>query len=236
VRTASDPNSAITSKTRPLKVSFHFLNSSDLHLTVFGVALHFVTKFCCDCTVCSGDFDLQSFFPGKIFKEPEPSVKPKRVAKRNPDGTVTKPRPVADRALLRHLLVTWRSRTHQNDPLSAIMPVSWIMDDKQMKQLIAADRSLFKSSTAMGQILGKTSAWSEKYAKEIYNIIHLYDHPPVIPPLIIPPPSSRKRKAPELEEPTVHHCLVVRIPPRAPFQDKSNVIHETVIHQCGILL
>jgi hypothetical protein len=179
------------------------------------LATVYVTCFCCDRH--DDDFDLQSFFPGPVLTGQESVAKPKK-----PKKPHVKRRQMQERPALETILAIWWSQSHKSDPLNAIMPASWIMDDTQITTLSAVHPSLLSSAADVTQVLGKSTDWLEKYSEQIHKIIDKYDHPTV-------QESSRKHKmpprssTPDRVEQAALPRLVIRIPACPPLMDRVNL-------------
>ena len=138
-------------------------------------ACAFVTDFCCDRD--SDEFELEAFFPGKFLKESDTKGKKTRKGGQN--------RPVIQRAPLEKLLQDWRRQVNQNDPLRAVRPASWILEDAQITILATISPARLNEAQDITNALNESEEWSSKWAEQIFNIISTY----------VPVPVSKKRKA-----------------------------------------
>ena len=69
--------------------------------------------------------------------------------------------PVKQHPHLQELILAWQSVTYRDNPLQAIMPITWIMTDAQIKIIVDAKPTKISSSLAVTQLLGKTTGWAE---------------------------------------------------------------------------
>jgi len=154
------------------------------------LALHFTTDFCCDRH--GNGFDLSKYVSSPVYAGPEPKVR--KPPQRKPRG-----RPVKERPPLHLLIRAWRARINQSDPLGAICPPRWILDDSKIKTLAAALPSAIRIPSDIVDLLESSTEWSNKYAASLFDVIQLYN--------TSAPHLLKKRP---------------RTPPRAPLVDKAN--------------
>jgi hypothetical protein len=98
-----------------------------------------------------------------------PPAKEKRRSKK-------KVRPLKDRGVLKIRLLSWRAETHEHDPLAAVRPPSFILDEKGIKTLAAIHPTEIRNTTQVVQALGETEEWDREWSKKILTIIQTYDN------------------------------------------------------------
>lgn len=87
-----------------------------------------------------------------------------------------KVRPVKERAALKLRLLSWRAETHKRDPLAAVRPPTFILDDIGIKNLAKVYPTEIRNPTQLVQVLDETEEWDQEWSKEIIAIIQAYDN------------------------------------------------------------
>jgi len=160
----------------PLLITFIYLFS----------ALAFM-EWCCSGHPGSG-FHIRKYFRGrflyqdsttlKLFygdvdesdrEEILPPAKKKRPSKK-------KVRPLKERGDLKLCLLSWRTETHEHDPLAAVRPPSFILDDKGIKTLATMHLTEIRNTTQVVQALGESEEWDQEWSKKILTVIQTYDN------------------------------------------------------------
>jgi hypothetical protein len=104
------------------------------------------------------------------------------------------------RGPLQTLIHAWRDEAHRTDPLRAIRPASWIIDDAKIKTLSIILPARIQIPSDIAQLIGETKEWSSEWALKLFDVIHSFDNPPDnwTPPSTVPTAASdeppRKRK------------------------------------------
>ena len=98
-----------------------------------------------------------------------PPAKEKRRSK-------NKVRPSKDRGVLKLRLLSWRTEIHKHDPLAAVRPPTFILDDKGIKTLATIHPTEIRNTTQVVQALNETEEWDQEWSKEIVAIIQAYDN------------------------------------------------------------
>lgn len=70
----------------------------------------------------------------------------------------------------------WRNEAHKHDPLAAVRPPTFILDDKGIKTLARIYPTEIRNTTQVVQALEETEEWDQEWSKEIIAIIQAYDN------------------------------------------------------------
>lgn len=149
-------------------------------------ALSYTTLFCCDRHPGSG-FQIRRYFSGRLlYQDPqtldifyggadEPDRQkivqpPKAKRKRTP-----KSRPIPDRDELAAQLLVWRLNASTTDPLAAVRPISFIIDDKGILALAKLHPNDINDRRKIVTTLNETVEWDEEWSQKILNVIQKYD-------------------------------------------------------------
>ncbi len=147
-------------------------------------ALLFTTPWCCSRD--SGPGFLRHFFAGLFFYKdaetgdlyyntpddsPDTRIKV-QVPQKEKRKAQDKHRTPDERRSLISRLLAWRHDAHTRDPLAAITPPTFIIDDASIT--ILAKQNI----TSYGQIttvLDQTLEWEDEWSKDIFNVIRQFD-------------------------------------------------------------
>jgi hypothetical protein len=188
-----------------------------------NIAFSFVTPCCCD--RCE-QFDFSQYFLGDIYtgnepKQPKASIPP-----------ALKNRPMKQRGPLQILLRSWRSKTHKLDPLRAIRPQTWIIDDEKIRKLSSVLPNRIQIPSDIARLLGETEEWSVEWSFPIFAVVRQYDNPDLYTCPASPTPSTTSSTSEDDEPPAKRQktCttqvppppLTIRIPPRSTLADLTN--------------
>ena len=167
-RPASVAFMPIISMINPLKVLI--FSALFLLLTVFPLALHFKTPFCCD-RRHDDDFSLEAELPGFLYTGAI-DITPVQIKAQE------RYRPTWERPALDELLIAWVENEVRQDRL--LRPAYHILSLAQRDTLQRTIYSSITSPSAIAQILDETPEWEEEWAAKIYKII--CDYQPVRTP------------------------------------------------------
>jgi hypothetical protein len=127
--------------------------------------------FCCDrCQT----FPFSAYFLGDIYTGGKgPKINKTKAT------MVYKNRPVKQRIPLQILIRTWRAEAHRIDPLRTLRPASWIIDDAKIKKLATLLPTRIRTPSDITALLNEGVEWSSEWSLKLFNVVHLFDHPPV---------------------------------------------------------
>jgi len=147
-------------------------------------ALLFTTPWCCSRD--SGPGFLRHFFAGLFFYQdaktrdlyyntpddsPDTRIKvllPQKEKRKARD----KHRTPDERRSLISRLVAWRHDAHTRDPLAAVTPPTFIIDDAST---VALAKKNITRSEQVTVILDQTLEWEGEWSKQIFGVIHQFD-------------------------------------------------------------
>jgi len=141
---------------------------------------------CCDRHPGS-NLDFHRFFKGRLlYQDPqtldlyhgaigEPDrikILPPRKEKRKVQD---KRRTPDERKSLISRLVAWRRAAHTNDPLAAVRPASFIIDDTGITGIAKLHSQSITDYQQITSLLGQTKEWEEEWSREIFVVIQKFD-------------------------------------------------------------
>jgi hypothetical protein len=153
-----------------------------------AAALHFTTPWCCTSSRHSEPISFNQFFKGRFLYQDErtgdlyygmpndpsdrimivPPQKEKRKAR-------DKRRTSDERKSLVSRLVAWRYNAHAMDPLAAVRPPSFIIDDVGIKLLTKLHPQDISNYRQIRVVLDQSMEWEEEWSKKIFDIIQQFD-------------------------------------------------------------
>jgi hypothetical protein len=145
------------------------------------------TKWCCDRHPGSG-FHIRRHFQGRFLYQDNTTLKlfygdvdePDReeilLPAKEKRRSKKKVRPGKEREILKLRLLSWRTETHKHDPLAAVRPPTFILDDKGIKILATIHPTDIRNTTQVVLALDETEEWDQEWSKEIITIIQAYDN------------------------------------------------------------
>ena len=78
--------------------------------------------------------------------------------------------------VLKLRLLSWCNETHKHDPLAAVRPPTFILDDKGIKTLAKIHPTEIRNSAQVVHALHETAEWDQEWSKDIIAIIQAYDN------------------------------------------------------------
>ncbi|THU95424.1 P-loop containing nucleoside triphosphate hydrolase protein [Dendrothele bispora CBS 962.96] len=133
-------------------------------------ALEFFTAFCCDAH--NNGFNLQRLLPGKLYN-PDTAHKPSDVPMKKSSNP--KPRSSANKKQLRKLFEQWLEKAHEDNPMSPVWPVYYILSESHLKTLVSTAPHSIVSERHLISLLKQTDDWAKLWAADIFKIISTFD-------------------------------------------------------------
>jgi|SRR6266446_2503749 len=134
---------------------------------MFGIALDFTSKFCCDRHPNAPPFNLHDFLPGPIYIQPPLDLKRKK--KR------TEYRAISERNDLDAKLLSWLEEAHATDHWRVVRPIYHILSHAQRKKVVWAPPKSIKSPGDITTLLGESPDWAEEWSFKIFEVIQTYN-------------------------------------------------------------
>ncbi len=72
-------------------------------------------------------------------------------------------------------LLAWRASVHSNDPLTAVWPPSFIIDNGDIKVLARLHPSNVTQSEQIVTALDETDEWKDQWSRQVFEVIQAYD-------------------------------------------------------------
>jgi hypothetical protein len=153
-----------------------------------AAALHFTTPWCCTGSRHSESVSFGQFFKGCFLYQDErtgdlyygmpndPSdrimIVPPRKEKRKAQD---KRRTSDERKSLVSRLVAWRYNAHAMDPLAAVRPLSFIIDNAGIALLAKLHSEDISNYRQIKVLLDQSMEWEEEWSKKIFDIIQQFE-------------------------------------------------------------
>ena len=81
-----------------------------------------------------------------------------------------------ERQALKLRLLSWRTEASQNNPLAAVRPPMFILDDHGIKALATLHPNNIRNTSQVVQALGETDEWNNEWSKKILTVVQAYDN------------------------------------------------------------